>query len=156
MYFYIHHSFLIGYTCISEFFVPLKCSICFCFIACHNSLSSPVCTLLNLFFFMYMTAIYLIMHPHLRFMIGISPCFVQILFYFCQKKYSLPISPSFIPFSSLWNISRNIRKAQLILCWNMIKCISLHQYVSHTFTGNKSNHFAPSRVCILIVENTTW
>ena len=35
----------------------------------------------------------------------------------------------------------------------MIKCISLHQYVSHTFTGNKSNHFAPSCVCILIVDS---
>ena len=50
LYFYIHYSFLICYTCISEFFVPLKCSICFCFIACHNSLSSPVCIPSSTFF----------------------------------------------------------------------------------------------------------
>ena len=153
MYFYIHHSFLIGYTCISEFFVPLKCSICFCFIACHNSLSSPVCTLLNLFFFMYMTAIYLIMHPHLRFMIGISLCFVQILFYYCLGKNSL--SQSHPHFLLIETFSEKSEEARLILCWNMIKCISLHQYVSHTFTGNKSNHFAPSHVCILIAINST-
>ena len=100
---------LIGYTCISEFFVPLKCSICFCFIACHNSLSySSLCVPSSTFFSLC------IWQPFIWSCIptyDLWLVFPRVLFRFFStiawQKFSLPISP---PFSSHWNFFRNIRR----------------------------------------------
>ena len=92
-------------------FLPWKCSICFCFIACHNSLSFLFYP--QPFFFMDMTAIYLIMHPYLRFIIGISPCFVQILLSSEIHTLSFYIPP--LP-SMFLCILKTHPKGKLILC----------------------------------------
>ena len=107
---FIHNYFLIFYTCIYKLFVPGKCSICLCFIACHNSLFF-VCTLLNLFSLCIWQPFIWSCIPTYDLLL----VFPRVLFRFSyQQKFILYMYLTPISHFSLLNLKTSER--QLILC----------------------------------------